>query len=605
MRPVTRTLLLTLAITLLGTLTPLPATAAAAPTVDDARAFVAKAEAELLSLWIDQQRADWVANTYITDDTEILSAQANERMITATVALAKQATRFDGLTLPADVARKLKLLKLSLPLIAPSDPAKSAELTRIAAAMQGAYGKGKYCPGGGKECLDVQGVSHVLATSRDPKEMLDVWQGWHAIAPPMRKDFQRYVELANQGATELGFADMGAMWRSKYDMDPDAFAREVDRLWAQVKPLYDSLHAYTRARLVATYGKDVVPEKGPIPAHLLGNIWAQEWGNLYPLLEPKGAGQGYDVTQLLTAKGYDTHRMVTSGEGFFVSLGFDKLPASFWERSMLAKPRDRDVVCHASAWDVDFETDLRLKMCIEITGEDFVTVHHELGHNYYQRAYAGQPPLFRDSAHDGFHEAIGDTIALSVTPSYLVKVGLLDKEPPTSGDLGYLMRMALDKVAFMPFGVVIDQWRWKVFSGEVKPANYNAAWWQLREKYQGVRPAVTRSEADFDPGAKYHVAANVAYTRYFLASILQFQFHKALCDASGYKGPLYRCSIYGNAEAGKRLKAMLAMGMSKPWPDALEALTGSRQMNATAILEYFAPLKAWLDEQNKGKPVGW
>ncbi len=571
--------------------------AAAAPTPAQASAFIANAEAQLLALWTEQQRADWVANTYITDDTEILTAQANARLIEATMRLAKEATRFDGLALPPDVARKLKLLKLSLPLPAPSDPKLAAELTQIQASMQGAYGKGKYCPAGEGSCLDIGEISRILATSRDPGKLLELWNGWHAVGAPMRDDFTRFVELANQGARELGFADMGAMWRAKYDMDPDAFAAEVDRLWLQVKPLYDSLHRYTRKRLAATYGKDVVGEDGPIPAHVLGNLWAQDWSNLYPLLAPPDADPGYDLTALLEKAKYDPQRMVRSGEGFFLSLGFDPLPKSFWERSLLTKPRDRDVVCHASAWDVDFEADLRLKMCIEINAEDFVTVHHELGHNYYQWAYAGQPPLFRDSANDGFHEAIGDTVALSVTPAYLVKVGLLDKEPPASGDLGYLMGIALDKVAFLPFGVVIDQWRWKVFSGEIKPSEYNAAWWQLKEKYQGVRPPTPRTEAAFDPGAKYHVPANVPYTRYFLGSILQFQFHKALCEAAGYKGPLHRCSIYGNDEAGKRLRAMLAMGLSRPWPDALEAMTGKRELDASPILEYFAPLKAWLDQQ--------
>jgi peptidyl-dipeptidase A len=243
-------------------------------------------------------------------------------------------------------------------------------------------------------------------------------------------------------------------------------------------------------------------------------------------------------------------------------------------------------------------------MCIQVRGEDFVTVHHELGHNMYQRAYEHQPFLFKNGANDGFHEAIGDSIALAITPEYLNKVGLL-ATIPQSDDTGYLLRMALDKVAFLPFGLLIDQWRWKVFSGEIKPADYNAAWWEMREKYQGISPPVARSEADFDPGAKYHVPANVPYTRYFLARVLQFQFYRAMCREAGFTGPLYRCSFYGNKAAGAKLNAMLEMGQSKPWPAALYVLTGERQMDAGAMMEYFAPLKQWLDEQNKGKQVGW
>ena len=573
-------------------------------TPEAARAFIDDAEQKLLTLGVDAARADWVKSTYITDDTEELSAKLDERAIAATVDYAKQSTRFDGLNLDPVTARKIKLLKLSLTIATPDDPKESEELTRITSGMEGTYGKGKYCPEGPKSCKDLDTLNNIMRDSRDPKQLLDVWTGWHAISRPMRKDFVRYVELANKGAQQLGFKDNGAMWRSKYDMPPDDFAKELDRLWDQVRPLYLSLHAYVRTRLHQKYG-DAVPSNGPIPAHLLGNMWAQEWENIYPLVAPANADPGYDVTALLKRKNTDWKQMVKYGEGFFVSLGFDPLPQTFWERSLFLKPADRDVVCHASAWDVDNVNDLRLKMCIQINGEDFLTIHHELGHNFYQRAYNQQPPSFRDSANDGFHEAVGDTIALSITPEYLVKIGLLDKAPDTSKDIGLLLRKALEKIAFLPFGLVIDQWRWKVFSGEIPPDKYNQTWWELRRKYQGIAPPNARSEDDFDPGAKYHVAANVPYMRYFLADILQFQFHRALAQAAGCTGPLNRCSIYGNKEAGAKLNAMLQMGLSRPWQEALEKIAGTRQMDASAIRDYFAPLQKWLDEQNQGKAVGW
>ncbi len=583
---------------------PVKKTAEKPATVAGAKAFLEDAEAKLLALAVDSGRAGWVQSTYITDDTEILAAQANERLIAATVQYAKKATRFDGLKLPEDLARKMKLLKLSLTLAAPSDPKESEELTRIVAGMEGTYGKGKYCPEGKEKCLDLEDITKILARSRDPKELLDVWRGWHAISVLMRKDFVRYVELANKGARELGFADTGAMWRSKYDMPPEAFAHELDRLWEQVKPLYLSLHAYVRGKLREKYG-DIVPERGPIPAHLFGNMWAQDWSNIYPLVAPNDVDPGYDLTQILKARKTEPLQMVRYGEAFFTSLGFDPLPKTFWERSLFTKPRDREVVCHASAWDIDNVNDLRIKMCIDITAENFATIHHELGHNFYQRAYNWQSYLFRDSANDGFHEAVGDTIALSVTPEYLVKLGLLEKAPDASKDIGLLLHRSLEKLAFLPFGLLIDQWRWKVFEGSIPPEKYNETWWQLRQKYQGVAPPVHRTEKDFDPGAKYHVAANVPYTRYFLAHILQFQFHRALARASGCEGPLNRCSIYNSLEAGKKLDAMLSIGQSRAWPDALEVITGQRQMDATALRDYFAPLQKWLDEQNRGKPVGW
>ncbi len=577
-----------------------------APTAEEARKFLDGAESDLLTRANEAGRAAWVQSNFITQDTEAISAKANERSIVATVKYAKEAARFDNVQLPPDLARKMKLLKLALTLPAPSDPKEAEEMTRLAAGLEAAYGKGKYCPGGDeKKCMNIDDITKIMASSRDPKQLLDVWSGWHTIAPPMKKDFERVVEISNKGAKELGFANTGAIWRSQYDMPADDFSKELDRLWEQVKPLYVQLHAYTRWKLREKYGKDVVPENGPIPAHLLGNIWAQQWDNLYPMLAPAGADPGYDLTAILKQRKTGAMQMVKYGEGFFTSLGFDPLPETFWQRSLFVRPRDRDVVCHASAWDVDNDNDLRIKMCIDITADDFNTIHHELGHNFYQRAYNKQPFLFRSGANDGFHEAVGDTIALSITPDYLVKLGLISKAPDPSKDLGLMLQRALDKVAFLPFGLLIDQWRWKVFSGEITPEQYNKAWWDLRLKYQGIAPPSPRGEEFFDAGAKYHVPAYVPYTRYFLAHILQFQFHKALSETAGCKDTVNRCSIYGNKEAGQRLMEGLAMGQSKPWQDALEKLAGTRQTDGNAVRAYFEPLEKWLIEQNKGKPTGW
>jgi peptidyl-dipeptidase A len=591
---------------------PLPPKDAAA----EARQFLAGVDETMLRLGRESNQAAWVSSTYITPDTEALNARANQLYIEAVARYAKDAVKFDQAQVSPDERRQLDLLKLALVMVTPADAKEAEELTKLAAGMEGAYGRGKWCPEGGTtresadgsrqatDCLDVEAITEIMADSRDPKRLREVWEGWHTISPPYKKDYARYVELANKGARELGFADTGAMWRAKYDMPPDAFTQELDRLWEQVRPLYVSLHAYVRMKLHERYG-EAVPAQGPIPAHLLGNIWAQDWSNIFPLVAPANASPAYDLNAILQSRQASAVDMARTGERFFTSLGFAPLPPTFWERSLLVKPRDREVVCHASAWDVDLENDLRIKMCIDPTAEDFITVHHELGHNFYQRAYAKQPVLFRDSANDGFHEAIGDTIALSVTPEYLVKIGLLPKAPDASRDIGLLMQQALAKIAFLPFGLLIDQWRWQVFSGQVPPDKYNEAWWALRLKYQGVAPSSSRGDEFFDAGAKYHVPANTPYARYFLAHILQFQFHRALAQAAGCQGPLHRCSIYESQAAGTKLNAMLELGLSKPWPDALEAMTGARQMDAGAIRDYFAPLQAWLDEQIKGQPSGW
>ena len=581
------------------------------PTVADAEKFVTAAERELFDLTLKAARAGWVQENFITDDTEQMAADAGDALTEAGTRLAKEAVRYDGLKLPYDTARKLKLIKINLTVPAPSNEKERQELTRLVVKMDSDYGKGKYCPEGEKtsdgkpKCYALNDAEKIMRDSRDPEELKKAWVGWHSISPAYRNDYVRFVELANKGAREQGYKDVGALWRDNYDMPPDQFAAEEERLWQQVKPLYDSLFTYVRTRLQEKYGKQLVPDDGPIPADLFGNMWAQDWTHIYPLVAPPNADPGYDLTKTLEDRKTDARQMVRYGENFYKSLGMVALPPTFWERSLFTKPRDRDVVCHASAWDVDFKKDVRVKMCIEPTDEYFSVIHHELGHNYYQMAYNNQPFLYMNGANDGFHEAIGDTIAKSVTPDYLKQLGLIDTVPDQSKDIGLLMERALDKVAFLPFGYMIDQWRWKVFSGEIKPTDYNKGWWDLRLKYQGIVPPVARSEKDFDAGAKYHVASNTPYARYFIADILQFQFHRGLCRIAGYQGPLHRCSIYNNKEAGAALQKMLAMGASRPWPEALKALTGEDKMDATAILDYFAPLKQWLDEQNKGHKVGW
>tara|TARA_R110002033_G_scaffold146065_1_gene183547 strand:+ start:3583 stop:5421 length:1839 start_codon:yes stop_codon:yes gene_type:complete len=580
----------------------------APPTAAEARAFVEETEKKLYDFSVDASRTYWINSTYITDDTDALAAKAGAEGTTMSVQAAIEAARFNDVKgLDAVTRRKLDKLRGGIVLPAPTTEGAATELNEIATKLNSAYGKGKGTLNG-KE-INGSDIEAAMGTNRNPEELAEMWESWHSnVGAPMKDDYARMVEIANEGARELGFADVGAMWRSGYDMPADDFAKLTDKLWAQVKPLYDQLHCYTREKLNEKYGNEVQPATGPIRADLLGNMWAQEWGNIYDIVAPAGAGDiGYDTTELLKAKDYDAIKMVKAGEGFFSSLGFEPLPDTFWKRSLFTKPADREVVCHASAWDIDNKDDIRIKMCIKVNGDDFTTIHHELGHNYYQRAYNSLTYLQLDGANDGFHEAIGDAVALSMTPEYLVQIGLLDpaKVPSADKDIGLLLRQAMDKVAFLPFGLLVDKWRWGVFNGEIKPADYTTAWHDLKLEYQGITPPVERPADAFDPGAKYHIPGNTPYSRYFLARILQFQFYKAACDAAGWKGPLHRCSFYGNKQVGAKLNAMLEMGASKPWPDALEAFTGTREMDGSAMISYFAPLMDWLKEENKGKSCGW
>lgn len=611
-----------------------PAEDAERPGADEARAFVEKVEATYRDAFEEAARIAWVNATYINYDTDWLAAKNAAYTTKLTVDFANEAKKYVGLDLPADVQRKLDFIRQGVTIPAPSTPGAADELAEITTRLGSNYSTGRIdlaSSGLSDEQIaaalrpirgddaDLSGkavrqneTELIMRQSRDPEVLATVWTEWHDVpvrkgenGKSMKDDYVRMVEIANEGARELGYADVGAMWRSGYDMKPEEFAAEVDRLWGQVKPLYDELHCYVRAELNKKYGDEIAPLDEPIRADLLGNMWAQEWGSIGDFVTAGSGGQAIDLDARLVEKGYDPVKMVKAGENFFSSLGFEPLPETFWERSQIVKPADREVVCHASAWNLDSKDDIRIKMCTTVSAEDFTTVHHELGHNYYQRAYNEQPVLFQSSANDGFHEAIGDMVALSITPDYLREIGLIDEVPPASEDIALLLRQALDKVAFLPFGLLVDKWRWQVFSGEIAPEQYNAGWWSLRTQYQGIRPPVDRPDAGFDAGAKYHVPGNTPYMRYFLARILQFQFYKAACDQIGWEGPLHRCSFYGSKEVGEKFNAMLEMGASRPWPDALEAFTGTRRMDGSAIVEYFAPLMDYLKEENKDRQCGW
>lgn len=648
---------------------------AKAPEGETADAFVERVNAQLRLQSPAINSAQWLSSTYINDDSQRVAAKANEGALTQLNAWIAQSRRFEGQKMAPQTARAIHQLKLMTAMPAPRDPQKLAELTRIATRMEGMYGAGRYCTGEGdaQQCRQLGQLEDVLAHSRDYDAQLDAWQGWHAIGAPMRGDYTRFVELVNEGARDMGFADAGELWRSGYDMAPGEIAADTDRLWGQVKPLYEQLQCYTRSKLEARYGARGQIDGGLLPAQLMGNMWAQDWSNLWDLLQPYPDAGGLDITAALQAgddkryeqtlkdAGLDTEdpfedardadyasqlkalghapddatrermnrraydraiarvadlrhaadlasakAMAARAQDFYTSLGMPPLPDSYWDKSQFIKPRDRDVVCHASAWDLDMAGDVRTKMCIKPDEDSFTTIYHELGHLYYDLAYNAQPPLFQSGANDGFHEAIGDTIVLAMTPDYLASIGLVPEQAQSEQALvNAQMRMALNKVAFLPFGLLIDRWRWGVFDGSIKPDQYNAAWWRLKAQYQGVAPPSARGEDQFDPGAKYHVPANTPYTRYFMAAILQFQFYKALCDASGYTGPLNQCSFYDNKVAGQKFWAMLGQGSSQPWQQTLKTLTGSERMDAGPMLEYFQPLQAWLKEQNAGRNCGW
>ncbi len=553
--------------------------------------------------------ASWISSNFITHDSQKVIADYGTRYTLKSLERSREASFFDDVSTSVEKRRMLNILKSSFVMPPPLNKELASELSSITTSLEAMYGSGEHCYEDGT-CYDLEAFESIIDNSRDPEELLRAWQGWHEIGKPMRPMYMRMVDIGNQGSRDLGYEGLSDLWFSKYDMPADDFLNETDRVWEEVKPLYDALHCHVRAKLNEHYGDDVVPESGPLPVHLLGNMWGQSWSNIYDLVYTEESQQNsVNVSKIIEEKGLDEIDMVKYAEDFFLSIGFEPLPDTFWERSLFVKPRDRSVVCHASAWNLDpANNDLRIKMCIEKNEEDFVTIHHELGHIFYYQAYNHLPTLFQGGANDGFHEAFGDLLTLSITPDYLTKINFITEEEALAAKedpIGLLMKQALDGVVVVPWALMLDKWRSGVFNGEVDETNLNSSWWKLREYYQGITTSTERSEDFFDPGAKYHIPGNTPYTRYYLARIMQYQFHEALCNEIEFDGLLHECSIYGNEKAGDRIISTMAMGESLPWQDAFENLTGSRKLSGKSILNYYAPLMEWLDEQNINRTCGW
>jgi len=578
----------------------------------DVETFLERVELEDKTLGPVASSAYWLQANFITYDSQKVVADYGKRFQLLALERARQASTFDDVEVSEENRRKLNLIKNSFVMPSPLDDTLAGEIANIMAELDAMYGAGEHCFGEG-DCYDLEAFEGVIDNSRDPDELLKAWEGWRNIGTPMKDKYLRMVEIGNLGAKDLGYEGLTDLWFSQYDMPAEEFLAETDRVWDELKPLYDALHCHVRSELSEHYGEEVVSKEGVLPAHVLGNMWGQSWANVYDLVytpDNPNASSGIDLTKILEEKNIDEIEMTKIAENFFISLGFQPLPDTFWERSLFVKPQDRSVVCHASAWNLDADVnDLRIKMCIERNAEDFSTIHHELGHIFYYQAYnSTQPSVFQSGANDGFHEAVGDLLSLSITPEYYNKIGLISEaeaKDATSDPISLLMQQALQGVVSVPWTLMLDKWRAGVFSGETSESQLNDSWWELREYYQGIGVPRERGADAFDPGAKYHIPGNTPYTRYYLAQILQYQFHESLCNQMGFEGPLHECSIYDNELAGKKLRAMLSLGQSQQWQVALEALTGTRSLSGKSMLNYYKPLKDWLDVQNTDRTCGW
>ncbi|KAJ3342651.1 hypothetical protein HDU93_001631 [Gonapodya sp. JEL0774] len=550
--------------------------------------------------------AAWAYETDVTDENLAKLADADVAFSSLALKTSRRTAKLFGkcdLTgpkFPASLGRQVKFL-IELSTDTPSSKSDQKRLAQVIGEMTSTYAKARV----DGHLLDPD-LTATLATSRNADELERVYVGWRDANKVSKAPFSEYVELQNKAAAENGYKDMGAVWRSGYEMPTAEFDELLLTALSQISPLYDALHCYTYHKLRSFYGPSVVDgDDGLIPAHLLGNMWSQDWSNIYDILTPYPDVVSPTITPELIRQNYTAVKVHQLAESFYVSLGFDPLPETFWKRSMLVRPEGREVVCHASAWDFG-EDDLRIKMCTTVTQEDVATVHHEQG-----------PYTFRGGANDGFHEAIGDTVVLSFqTPGHLRDdLGML---PPEDGGgkeyealINYQLHVALERIAVLPWTFLMDKWRWEVFEG-LPSDQWNTRWWQLITKHQGLKaPKSLDTEAPdaFDPAAKYHISANVPYIRYFLAAIYQFQFHRALCYAAHPSATpaLHECSIYGSKAAGQLFGEMLAMGRSEPWQKAMSVITQGREdtLNGTAVVDYFAPLVEWLRKQNEGKSCAW
>ena len=571
--------------------------------------FLEKVEKENLQNGPVISSASWISSNFITYDSQKVIADYGTRYTLDALDKARKASTFDSLDVSQEKKRMLNILKTSFVMPPPLDDILASELSEITTSLKAMYGSGEHCFED-NDCYDLEAFESIIDKSRDPDELLKAWSGWHEVGKPMRPMYMRMVEIGNQGSKDLGFDDLSDLWFSKYDMPAEEFLSETDRVWDEVRPLYDALHCHVRAELNEYYGDDVVPSSGALPVHLLGNMWGQSWSNIYDLVYAQlKETKTVDITKVIEDLNLSEVEMVEYAEDFFISIGFKPLPETFWERSLFVKPVDRSVVCHASAWNLDpANNDLRIKMCIEKNEEDFVTIHHELGHIFYYQAYNHLPTLFQGGANDGFHEAFGDLLSLSITPEYLKKIDFITEEEAEIAEqdpIGLLMKQALEGVVAIPWTLMLDKWRAGVFNGQIEETDLNKTWWRMREEYQGIAPPNDRTEDFFDPGAKYHIPGNTPYTRYYLARIMQYQFHEALCNHIEFDGYLHECSIYGDKRAGDKIISTMALGESLPWQDAFEKITGTRELSGKSILNYYAPLKEWLDKQNINRTCGW
>uniref|UniRef100_UPI0039BD93C6 Angiotensin-converting enzyme 2 n=1 Tax=Homo sapiens TaxID=9606 RepID=UPI0039BD93C6 len=592
-------------------------TAAQSTIEEQAKTFLDKFNHEAEDLFYQSSLASWNYNTNITEENVQNMNNAGDKW---SAFLKEQSTLAQMYPLQEiqNLTVKLQLQALQQNGSSVLSEDKSKRLNTILNTMSTIYSTGKVCnPDNPQECLLLEpGLNEIMANSLDYNERLWAWESWRSeVGKQLRPLYEEYVVLKNEMARANHYEDYGDYWRGDYEVngvDGYDYSRgqlieDVEHTFEEIKPLYEHLHAYVRAKLMNAYPSYISPI-GCLPAHLLGDMWGRFWTNLYSLTVPFGQKPNIDVTDAMVDQAWDAQRIFKEAEKFFVSVGLPNMTQGFWENSMLTDPGNvQKAVCHPTAWDLG-KGDFRILMCTKVTMDDFLTAHHEMGHIQYDMAYAAQPFLLRNGANEGFHEAVGEIMSLSAaTPKHLKSIGLLspDFQEDNETEINFLLKQALTIVGTLPFTYMLEKWRWMVFKGEIPKDQWMKKWWEMKREIVGVVEPVPHDETYCDPASLFHVSNDYSFIRYYTRTLYQFQFQEALCQAAKHEGPLHKCDISNSTEAGQKLFNMLRLGKSEPWTLALENVVGAKNMNVRPLLNYFEPLFTWLKDQNKNSFVGW
>lgn len=569
-------------------------------TQADAQAYLDSYAAEFQRLYYASAQAEWESNTRIVagDSSNAVRTKAANEAYARFVGSVANIERIRGFLTQKDRLTTIQVRQFEAMLYAAANQPQTVPdvvRRRIAAETQQTetlYGYTFMVDG---KAVTPNQIDSTLRSSKDIADRRAYWEASKAVGPTLKPGIMNLRDLRNQTVQALGYPDFFTYQVSDYSMTTDEMLQMTDNLLRQIRPLYRELHTWARYELAKRYA---VPVPEQLPAHWLSNRWGQNWSDL---VSPSDGPSPDDAF-----KGKTAEWVVRSSEDFYKSLGFSALPTSFYEKSSLYPlPADASYKknTHASAWHLDLENDLRSLMSVEPNAYWWETSHHELGHIYYYVSYTRPeiPLVLRSGANRAYHEAIGSLIGLASTQRpFLVGRGLVTASAGGDGRT-QLLREALNYIVFMPWSAgVMTRFEHELYARNLPADQWNARWWELARRYQGIVPPTARGEQFADGLTKTHINDDPGqYYDYALSFALLFQMHNHIAKNILNQDPR-NTNYYGNTGVGDFLRTLMAPGASRPWRDVLRETTG-QELNANAMMEYFAPLYGWLQEQNRGR----